>query len=61
MVTDRPRRGIGDYLVLHDAGAYGSSMSSNYNTGRWRLKCCWTKARLIRRRQTVADLLALES
>lgn len=23
---------VGDYLVLHDAGAYGMTMSSNYNT-----------------------------
>ena len=47
VVTDRllPRPRIGDYLVLHDAGAYGSSMSSNYNTRRWRRKCCWTRAR----------------
>ena len=24
--------GAGDYLVLHDTGAYGASMSSNYNS-----------------------------
>ena len=23
---------VGDLLVFHDAGAYGASMSSNYNT-----------------------------
>lgn len=47
VVTDRllPRPRIGDYLVLHDAGAYGSSMSSNYNTRPLAWKCCWTRAR----------------
>ena len=23
---------VGDYLILHDIGAYGASMSSNYNS-----------------------------
>lgn len=27
-----PVAAVGDYLVLHDAGAYGMAMSSNYNT-----------------------------
>lgn len=27
-----PEAKVGDYLVLHDAGAYGMAMSSNYNT-----------------------------
>ena len=62
---DRPSAAarIGDYLVLHDAGAYGSSMSSNYNTRPLALEVLLDQgqARLIRRRQTVADLLALES
>ena len=35
VVTRRlPAAKIGDYLVLHDAGAYGAAMSSNYNTRR---------------------------
>lgn len=29
-----PRARVGDYLVFHTAGAYGASMSSNYNTRR---------------------------
>ena len=63
---DRPSAAaprIGDYLVLHDAGAYGSSMSSNYNTRPLAPEVLLDQgqARLIRRRQTVADLLALES
>ena len=54
---------IGDVLVIRDAGAYGSAMSSNYNrrplpaevlvdNGTWRV---------IRRRQTVDEMLALET
>ena len=54
---------VGDLLVVHDAGAYGASMSSNYNTrplaAEVLLDGC--QARLIRRRQTVAELLALEA
>jgi diaminopimelate decarboxylase len=53
----------GDLVAIRDAGAYGSSMASNYNRrplpaevlvddGVWRV---------IRRRQTVDDMLALES
>ncbi len=29
-----PEAAVGDYLILHDTGAYGASMSSNYNTRR---------------------------
>jgi len=34
VVTTRklPESQVGDYLILHDAGAYGAAMSSNYNT-----------------------------
>lgn len=51
----------GDYLVLHDTGAYGASMSSNYNS-RPLLPEVFDNgvARLIRRRQTIDELLALE-
>lgn len=52
----------GDLVAIRDAGAYGSSMASNYNRrplpcevmvdeGRWAI---------VRRRQTVEDMLALE-
>jgi diaminopimelate decarboxylase len=52
----------GDLLAILDAGAYGMSQSSNYNT---RLRPAevlveGTKARLIRRRETMDDLLAPE-
>ena len=53
----------GDLVAIRDTGAYGAAMASNYNRrplpaevivddGRWRT---------IRRRQTVDDMLALES
>ncbi len=52
----------GDYLVLHDTGAYGASMSSNYNSRPLLPEVLFdgADARLIRRRQTVDELLALE-
>ena len=54
---------VGDLVAICDAGAYGAVMASNYNrrplpaevlvdNGTWRV---------IRRRQTLADLLALET
>ena len=52
----------GDYLVLHDTGAYGASMSSNYNSRPLLPEVLFDKGevRLIRRRQTIQELLALE-
>jgi diaminopimelate decarboxylase len=52
----------GDLIALLDAGAYGMAQSSNYNT---RLRPAevlveGAKARLIRRRETMDDLLAPE-
>jgi len=58
-----PRLQVGDLVAIRDAGAYGSVMASNYNrrplpcevlvdNGEWRV---------IRRRQTIEDQLALES
>lgn len=64
VVSDQalPQPRIGDFMVFHNAGAYGSSMSSNYNTRPLAAEVLLDRneARLIRRRQTVADLLALE-
>ena len=59
---DLPAAAVGDLLVLHDTGAYGASMSSNYNTRPLIAEVMVEggAARLIRRRQTVAELLALE-
>ena len=52
----------GDLLALLDAGAYGMSQSSNYNTRPRAAEVLveGKRARLIRRRETVADLLATE-
>ena len=58
-----PRPEVGDLFAVLDAGAYGAVMASNYNRrllapevlvddGRWEI---------IRRRQTLDDVLALES
>jgi diaminopimelate decarboxylase len=57
-----PRAKVGDLLVFHDAGAYGSSMSSNYNTRTLAAEVLvdGDQVQLIRRRQTVDELLALE-
>ncbi|MGA3081553.1 MAG: diaminopimelate decarboxylase [Terracidiphilus sp.] len=53
----------GDLVAILDAGAYGMAQSSNYNT---RLRPAevlveGAEARLIRRRETMADLLAPET
>jgi diaminopimelate decarboxylase len=58
-----PQARVGDLVVLHDTGAYGAAMSSNYNSRPLAAEVLVTdgKARLIRRRQTVAELLALEN
>lgn len=61
---DRPLRlAAGDLLAVTGAGAYGFVMSSNYNTrGRAaEVVVSGDQAWQVRRRETVADLLALES
>lgn len=57
-----PPAEVGDYVVLHDAGAYASSMASNYNTRPLATELLKEsdRVRVIRRRQTVDELLALE-
>jgi len=58
-----PELHVGDIVAIRDVGAYGSAMASNYNRrplppevivdgGDWRV---------VRRRQTVDDMLSLES
>jgi diaminopimelate decarboxylase len=58
-----PAATVGDLVVLHDTGAYGASMSSNYNTRPLIAEVMveGSQSRLIRRKQTVAELLALEA
>lgn len=62
LTRDLPEAQVGDLLVFEDAGAYGSSMSSNYNTRPLAAEVLVDGgvARLVRRRQTVQELLALE-
>lgn len=57
-----PQAKVGDLLVIHDAGAYGASMSSNYNSRPLLPEFLIEQGqlRMIRRRQTVQELLALE-
>jgi diaminopimelate decarboxylase len=54
---------VGDFVVFHDAGAYGASMSSNYNSRPLAAEVLIEKGepRLIRRRQTIEELIALET
>jgi diaminopimelate decarboxylase len=57
-----PAAAVGDLVVIHDTGAYGASMASNYNS---RPLCPevlleGAEPRLIRRGQTIDELLALE-
>lgn len=63
LTRDLPPARVGDLLVIHDAGAYGASMSSNYNSRPLAAEVLvdGDGARLIRRRQTVEELLALEA
>ncbi|WIV99225.1 diaminopimelate decarboxylase [Kinneretia aquatilis] len=58
-----PAAQVGDLLVIHDTGAYGASMSSNYNSRPLAAEVMvdGDQQRLIRRRQTVEELLALEA
>lgn len=63
VVTRRlPDARVGDYLVLHDAGAYGASMSSNYNTRKLapEILIHEGQADVIRERQTFEHMLQFE-
>jgi diaminopimelate decarboxylase len=57
-----PEAHVGDWLVFHDAGAYGASMSSNYNSRPLAAEVLLDggAVQLVRRRQTLDELLALE-
>ncbi|QIY80157.1 diaminopimelate decarboxylase [Chromobacterium violaceum] len=58
-----PPAQVGDLMVFHDAGAYGATMSSNYNSRPLLAEALVDggAVRQIRRRQTIAELLALEA
>ena len=53
----------GDYIAQRSAGAYGASMSSNYNSRPRTAEVLvdGNKARLIRRRENLSELWVLES
>ena len=58
-----PAADPGDYLCILDAGAYGMSLASNYNTRPRAAEVLveGTRARLVRRRETVKELLRPET
>ena len=58
-----PEIRVDDFVVFHDAGAYAASMASNYNSRPLAPEVLVEAGvpRLIRRRQTIDDLLALET
>jgi diaminopimelate decarboxylase len=58
-----PRPEVGDLFAVLDAGAYGSVMASNYNRRTLPAEVLVQDGRgsIIRRRQTIDDILALES
>jgi len=57
-----PLAQVGDLLVIHDAGAYGSAMSSNYNSRLLAPEILWEKGEYvqIKKRQTFEQLLENE-
>lgn len=54
---------IGDYLIFHNTGAYGASMSSNYNSRPLiaEILCKNNKFYTIRKRQSIIDMLKSET
>src|SRR6185369_6678791 len=58
-----PRPEPGDLLVLHDAGAYGAAMSSNYVSLGRVPQVFWDdgRATLIARRETIDDVVRAEA
>ena len=52
----------GDLVVLHDAGAYGAVMSSNYVSMGRAAQVLWENGRasLIARRETLDDIVRME-
>jgi diaminopimelate decarboxylase len=58
-----PEVGVGDYLAVMSAGAYGFSMSSNYNSRRRPAEVLvkGNKVFLIRKREGFSDLVSREN
>jgi diaminopimelate decarboxylase len=57
-----PQVSEGDLVAILDTGAYGMSISSNYNTRPKAAEVLveGSKAKVVRRRETIKDLLAAE-
>jgi diaminopimelate decarboxylase len=57
-----PAPDVGDLLVLHDAGAYGAAMSSNYVSIGRAAQVFWdgSRATLVARRETIDDVMRNE-
>ncbi|MFC1585768.1 diaminopimelate decarboxylase [Fibrobacterota bacterium] len=57
-----PHAGAGDFILIHDAGAYGSAMSSNYNSKRLAAEVLLSEngSEIIRERQTFEAMLQFE-
>lgn len=57
-----PEAKVGDLLVIHDTGAYGSAMSSNYNSRRYAPEILLSDGKLevIRERETFDQLMQNE-
>jgi diaminopimelate decarboxylase len=62
LLRDLPGAQVGDVLVIENTGAYGSSMSSTYNSRPLIAEVLvdGDAVTLIRRRQRMEELLALE-
>jgi diaminopimelate decarboxylase len=62
MLRSLPRAYVGDLMVFRDAGAYGASMASNYNSRPLAPEVLidGDSYRLIRRGQSIDELLVLE-
>ena len=63
MDRSMPLPRVGDRVLVRDTGAYGSSMASNYNRRPLPAEALAARGewRMIRRRQTIDDLVAAES
>lgn len=57
-----PEAKVGDLVIFHDTGAYGASMSSNYNSRPLipEVLVDGEQSKLVRRRQTPRELMGLE-
>ena len=58
-----PVPAVGDFIAIHDTGAYGAVMASNYNRHPLPAEVLIERDgwRVVRRRQTVDDMVRLES